>query len=110
MAAVPHRIKDVLEKPENRRTVKDRRRLEAWDRRSARLQLARLEEALAGLAQVLEASGWPELYHDPRQPVFSRECRLGRPGECRWYPCCNDVHPDPRHVYDSVTRHWSQTA
>jgi hypothetical protein len=110
MAAVPHRIKDVLEKPESRRTAKDRRRLEAWNRRSARLQLARLEEGLAHLAEVLEASGWPELYHDPRHPVFSRECRLGRPADCHWYPCCNDVHPDPRRVYDGVARRWSQTA
>lgn len=110
MAAVPHRIKDVLGKSEDRRTAKDRRRLEAWDRRSARLKLERLERELVHLADSLEAYDWEPLYHDPRNPVFSRECRTGRPADCHWYPCCNDVHPDPRRVYDGIARRWSETA
>ena len=110
MSAVPHRIKDVLGKPDDRRTTKDRRRLEAWERRSARLRLARLEQELAHLGALLDATGAGPLYHDPRRPVFSRECRLGRPADCHWYPCCNDAHPDPRRVYDGVARRWSETA
>jgi hypothetical protein len=110
MAAVPHRIKDVLVKPEDRRTAKDRRRLEAWERRANRLKLERLEQELVHLADSLEAYGWELLYHDPRTPVFSRECRAGRPADCRSYPCCNDVHPDPRRVYDGIERRWSATA
>jgi hypothetical protein len=55
------------------------------------------------------------MYHDPRHPVFSKECRLGRPGECHWYPCCNDVHPDPARLYHGLERRlryevWTETA
>ena len=110
MTALPHRIKDVLHTPEERRSAKDRRRLEAWERRSARLRLERLEVELAGFAEWLDAAGTAPLYHDPRSPVFSRECRIGRPADCRWYPCCNDVHPDPRRIYDGIARRWSATA
>jgi hypothetical protein len=110
MAALPHRIKDVLHTPEERRSAKDRRRLEAWERRAARQRLERLEAHLVDLADSLEAFGWEPLYHDPRAPVFSRECRIGRPNDCHWYPCCNDAHPDPRRVYDGIERRWSATA
>lgn len=104
MSAVPHRIKDVLEKPPERRSAKDRRRLEAWDRRTARLRLETLEHRLEQLGAVLDRDGVGWLYHDPRRPAFSRECRAGRPGDCRWYPCCNDAHPDPRRTYRGLGR------
>jgi hypothetical protein len=106
VSAVPHRIKDVLGKPPERWNAKDRRRIEAWDRRQARLRLEELQERLAVLGHWLDAAGDGPLYHDPRQPAFSRECQAGRPADCRWYPCGNDAHPDPRRVYEGIARRW----
>ena len=99
----PHRIKDILGKPEHRRTPKERQRLRAWGRRAARDELARLERDLALLADALpELGGVGPLVHDPRRPAFSKECRQGRPDLCRWYLCCSVVHPDPRATYEDL--------
>jgi hypothetical protein len=100
---VPHRIKDILAKPEEQRTPRERRRLQAWDRRGAKEQLARLEEDLVLLADALaELPHVGPLVHDPRMPAFSKECREGRPDECRWYLCCSVVHDDPREAYHDL--------
>ena len=102
---VPHRIRDILAKSADRRTPGERKRLEAWERRMARVHLVELERQLQTLSTtVAEAGGvaWP--YHDPRLPVFSRECRQGRPEECRWYPCCNDRHTDPARSFAHLRR------
>jgi hypothetical protein len=103
---LPHRIHDIQRKPPERRTSKERNRMRAWERREARAALTDLEAELRLLAEAMEQlDRVPWLYHDPRQPVFSRECRLGRPGECHWYPCCNAVHRDPARTYREILRH-----
>jgi hypothetical protein len=104
MSTVPHRIRDVLAKPVERRTATDRQRLAAWDRREARRHVEALDAELDALGVLLDLEGVGPLYHDPRRPVFSEQCRVGRPAECRWYPCCNDVHPDPARLYRGLRR------
>jgi hypothetical protein len=70
----------------------------------ARLHLSELTDELDELGVLLDLEGAGPLYHDPRRPAFSAECRAGRPWECRWYPCCNDFHPDPARVYRGIER------
>jgi hypothetical protein len=103
---VPHRIRDIQHKDPSRRTPAERARLDGWDRSVCRERLAALEAALRELAvaMLLLPPTEPRPYHDPGQPVFSHECRVGRPAECHWYPCCNDVHPDARDAYAELAR------